>query len=129
MEQQQPVEQQQLRMDVLQCREETVTTEATTPSMLLYDVTIAEKPSVPAFADPALLNDSRVLQNMLAIEDRYLASPSYFQNVQKDIEMWMRNRVASWMLEVRPFTMTSFVLQLRHGDLVYAGNSDKAFAS
>ena len=97
--------------------------------MLLYDVAIAEKPSVPAFADPALLNDNRVLQNVLAIEDRYLSSPSYFQNVQKDIEMWMRNRVASWMLEVRLFTMTPSVSQLRHGDLVYAGNSDKAFAS
>lgn len=53
-----------------------------------------------AFEDPTLLNDDRVLNNLLSVEDRYLPSPSYFQCVQTDIEPWMRDTVARWMLEV-----------------------------
>lgn len=53
-----------------------------------------------AFEDPVLLRDDRVLQNLLATEEKYLPSPSYFQCVQTDISPWMRNKVAQWMLEV-----------------------------
>ena len=52
-----------------------------------------------AFEDPVLLRDDRVLQNLLATEEKYLPSPSYFQCVQTDIHPWMRNKVAQWMLE------------------------------
>ena len=50
--------------------------------------------------DLNLLKDDRVLHNLLELEDKYMPSPSYFRCVQKDIETWMRNRVATWMLEV-----------------------------
>ena len=50
-----------------------------------------------------LLGDDRVLQNLLATEENYLPSPSYFRCVQKDIESWMRIKVAQWMLEVAKF--------------------------
>jgi cyclin D2 len=53
-----------------------------------------------AFEDPVLLKDDRVLRNLLATEEKYLPSASYFRCVQKDIESWMRKKVAQWMLEV-----------------------------
>ena len=53
-----------------------------------------------AFEDPALLADCRVLHNLLRIEEKYLPSADYFKCVQTDIEPWMRDCVATWMLEV-----------------------------
>jgi len=53
-----------------------------------------------AFEDPVLLEDDRVLHNLLATEEKYLPSASYFRCVQNDIESWMRIKVAQWMLEV-----------------------------
>lgn len=53
-----------------------------------------------AIDDPVLLKDDRVLHNLLAAEDRYLANPNYFSCVQTDIQPWMRDTVAHWMLEV-----------------------------
>ena len=53
-----------------------------------------------ATVDPALVSDERVLSNLLQLEMSYLPSPSYFDCVQNDIEPWMRDAVASWMLEV-----------------------------
>ncbi|XP_046748123.1 G1/S-specific cyclin-D2 [Diprion similis] len=53
-----------------------------------------------AYADPALLNDDRVLQNLLKSEERYAPSSSYFECVQRDISPMMRKIVAEWMLEV-----------------------------
>lgn len=53
-----------------------------------------------AFHDPALLKDIRVLRNLLAAEDKYQPSPSYFDCVQTDIKPYMRKMVAAWMLEV-----------------------------
>lgn len=53
-----------------------------------------------AFEDRVLLQDDRVLHNLLATEERYLPSPSYFKCVQKDIKPFMRKIVAVWMLEV-----------------------------
>ncbi|XP_040289403.1 G1/S-specific cyclin-D1-like [Bufo bufo] len=52
-----------------------------------------------AQADPVLLQ-SRVLERLLASQDRYMASPTYFQCVQKEIYPYMRKMLTSWMLEV-----------------------------
>lgn len=53
-----------------------------------------------AYADPAVLGDDRVLQNLLKTEERYAPSSSYFECVQRDISPLMRKIVAEWMLEV-----------------------------
>lgn len=53
-----------------------------------------------AYADPALLGDDRVLQNLLQTEERYAPNRSYFECVQRDISPLMRKIVAEWMLEV-----------------------------
>lgn len=53
-----------------------------------------------AYEDPVLIQDNRVLQNMLALEDRYQPNPAYFKCVQTDIKRYMRKMVAQWMLEV-----------------------------
>ncbi|WAR07174.1 CCND2-like protein [Mya arenaria] len=53
-----------------------------------------------AYEDPVLIQDSRVLQNLLALEDRYQPNPNYFKCVQTDIKRYMRKMVAQWMLEV-----------------------------
>ncbi|KAK5848949.1 hypothetical protein PBY51_008628 [Eleginops maclovinus] len=55
---------------------------------------------VRAPLDPNILNDDRVLQSLLTIEDRFLPQCSYFQRVQKDIQPYMRRMVAGWMHEV-----------------------------
>jgi hypothetical protein len=54
-----------------------------------------------AYADPVLLNDERVLQNLLSSEERYSHSGSYFGCLQKDLTPQMRKIVAEWMYEVR----------------------------
>ncbi|XP_072135022.1 G1/S-specific cyclin-D3 isoform X11 [Mobula birostris] len=53
-----------------------------------------------AFPDHTLLNDHRVLQNLLLTEDRYIPRISYFECVQKEIKPYMRKMVSYWMLEV-----------------------------
>jgi len=54
-----------------------------------------------AAVDPVLLDDDRVLQNLLGMEDRYMVSSNIFDCVQKnDITPEMRRTVADWMLEV-----------------------------
>lgn len=62
-----------------------------------------------AYADPALLGDDRVLQNLLQTEERYAPSRSYFECVQRDISPLMRKIVAEWMLEVSEEESLSFV--------------------
>ncbi|KAL2731318.1 G1/S-specific cyclin-D2 [Vespula squamosa] len=52
-----------------------------------------------AYADPALIDDDRVLQNLLKTEERYAPNSSYFECVQRDISPLMRKIVAEWMLE------------------------------
>ncbi|XP_014234906.1 G1/S-specific cyclin-D2-like [Trichogramma pretiosum] len=54
----------------------------------------------PAYPDPNLLDDDRMLQNLLKSEERYAPSATYFSNVQKEITPVMRKVVAEWMLEV-----------------------------
>ncbi|XP_035742866.1 G1/S-specific cyclin-D2-like, partial [Vespa mandarinia] len=53
-----------------------------------------------AYADPALIENDRVLQNLLKTEERYAPNSSYFECVQRDISPLMRKIVAEWMLEV-----------------------------
>ncbi|XP_044728709.1 G1/S-specific cyclin-D2 [Chrysoperla carnea] len=53
-----------------------------------------------AYPDPVLLNDERVLQNLLKTEERYTPSGSYFECVQRELTPQMRKIVAEWMLEV-----------------------------
>lgn len=53
-----------------------------------------------AYEDPVLLKDDRVLHNLLATEDKYQPTSSYFKCVQTDIKPYMRKMVAEWMLEV-----------------------------
>ena len=52
-----------------------------------------------SFADPVMLSDDRVLQNLLTVEDHYLPSAKYF-DFQPDIKPFMRRILTSWMLEV-----------------------------
>lgn len=60
-----------------------------------------------AYADPALLNDDRVLRNLLNEEDRFAANISYFERVQKELSPDMRRIVADWMMEVRTVSIIS----------------------
>ena len=56
---------------------------------------------VPAQPDRQILEDSRVLGNLLRGEQRYLPrTPDYFTNVQVEVKPHMRKIVADWMLEV-----------------------------
>ncbi|RZC33913.1 Cyclin N domain containing protein [Asbolus verrucosus] len=50
--------------------------------------------------DPNIFNDFRVMQHLLNDEMLYTPQTNYFQNVQTDIEPFMRKVVATWMLEV-----------------------------
>ncbi|KAL8624954.1 hypothetical protein ACOMHN_039841 [Nucella lapillus] len=54
-----------------------------------------------AFEDPVLLNDERVLKNLLSAEDKYVPPACYFScGVQTDIKPFMRKMVSEWMAEV-----------------------------
>ncbi|KAG3284471.1 CCND1 [Ictidomys tridecemlineatus] len=57
-----------------------------------------------AYPDTNLLND-RVLRAMLKAEETCAPSVSYFKCVQKEILPSMRKIVATWMLEVRGFSL------------------------
>ena len=52
-----------------------------------------------SFADPVMLSDDRVLQNLLIVEDRGLSNAKYF-DFQPEIKPFMRRILTSWMLEV-----------------------------
>jgi len=52
-----------------------------------------------AFKDDELLDDPRVLQNLLDTEERYMPPTSNFL-FQKDLRPYMRKVVAEWMFEV-----------------------------
>ena len=54
-----------------------------------------------AYRDPVILEDSRVFQNMLDIEEFYVAATNYFVNMQSEIKPHMRKIVTDWMLEVK----------------------------
>ncbi|XP_062815511.1 G1/S-specific cyclin-D3-like [Anolis carolinensis] len=50
--------------------------------------------------DPSLLRNPRVLRNLLILERQHHCRASDFQRLQAEIEPWMRERLAFWMLEV-----------------------------
>lgn len=65
------------------------------------------------YKDRVLLQDDRVLKNLLESEEKYLPSCNYFKIVQKEIEPYMRRVVATWMLEVSLMLKnTLFIWQL-----------------
>ena len=47
-----------------------------------------------------LLNDSRVLDNLLLLEEKCLPSANYLDLLQDDVKPWMRITVIKWMFEV-----------------------------
>ncbi len=54
-----------------------------------------------AYPDPVLLNDERVLRNLLEAEEKYTPCADYFANqFQTEIRPFMRKMVAQWMFEV-----------------------------
>lgn len=57
-----------------------------------------------SYEDPVLVNDSRILSNILNRQDDNccfnVASDNYFDTVQKEIKPHMRKIVSDWMLEV-----------------------------
>lgn len=53
-----------------------------------------------AYLDPVLLKDDRVLLNLLHLEEKYMPNSSYFSCVQTDVEPYMREMAAHWMLQV-----------------------------
>lgn len=65
------------------------------------DLLCCEGPRIKyAYRDPVILQDDRVLKNLLACEENYLPSCNYFNIVQTEVEPQMRKTVATWMLEV-----------------------------
>jgi Cyclin, N-terminal domain len=56
-----------------------------------------------AYKDPVILEDNRVFQNMLDIEEFYIAATNYFATTQSEIKPHMRKIVTDWMLEVSKF--------------------------
>lgn len=63
-----------------------------------------------AYRDPVILEDTRVFQNMLDIEEFYVAASNYFQNTQTEIKPHMRKIVTDWMLEVRKYYIFLYIL-------------------
>jgi len=53
-----------------------------------------------AYKDPVILEDERVFQNMLDLEETYISVTNYFSNRQSEIKPHMRKIVTDWMLEV-----------------------------
>ena len=53
-----------------------------------------------ATVDMKLLNDERLVKNLLDLEDFYRVQSNYFQHVQTEIKPWMRKMLANWMLDV-----------------------------
>jgi len=87
-------------MEDLHCQE--VLREAATPEPRNpYEYVHYSLPVVcRAYKDPVILEDLRVFQNMLDIEDFYIAATNYFQNIQSEIRPHMRKLVTDWMMDV-----------------------------
>lgn len=67
------------------------------------DLMCAEKitqDSCYAMKDLNLLEDERVLEDLLTTEQVYVPHCNYFNNVQTEIEPFMRKIVTKWMLQV-----------------------------
>ncbi|KAK5643839.1 hypothetical protein RI129_007684 [Pyrocoelia pectoralis] len=66
------------------------------------ELSCTENPSLVNFAqkDPTIFGDRRVIENLLKDETKYVISCDYFNDVQIEIQPYMRNVVATWMMEV-----------------------------
>lgn len=69
----------------------------------------SEKMADSSFAklDNVIFGDYRVLKNLLQSEHFYIPECNYFDEVQHDIQPFMRKVVTTWMLEVCSFNYTS----------------------
>ena len=63
----------------------------------------------PAYVDPSLVQDDRVLENMLKVEERLMPSVGALKLIQTEITPDMRQLVATWMYEVGGSFVRSFV--------------------
>jgi len=52
------------------------------------------------YLDTNLINDERVLERLLKLEDHYIPRCDYFKILQKEIKPYMRKLVVTWMFEV-----------------------------
>lgn len=50
--------------------------------------------------DSAIIDDDRLLHNLMTTEEHYLINGSYFKCLQTDLKPSMRDIVSNWMLEV-----------------------------
>ncbi|XP_018326730.1 G1/S-specific cyclin-D2-like [Agrilus planipennis] len=66
------------------------------------ELTCIENMATTNFAkkDPIIFRDSRVIENLLKDQGFYVPRCNYFDEVQTDIEPFMRKVVTTWMLEV-----------------------------
>ncbi|XP_074594292.1 G1/S-specific cyclin-D2-like [Brevipalpus obovatus] len=53
-----------------------------------------------SLSDPVFTDDDRVLQNLLYTQHHYVIKTSYFKTVQDGLKIWMREKVARWMIDV-----------------------------
>lgn len=58
--------------------------------------------------DPSIFKDFRVLENLLRDEPLYIPKCNYFEEIQVDIQPYMRKVVTTWMLEVRIVNCCTF---------------------
>ena len=81
-----------------------------------------------AFVDRVLVDDPRVLDSLLVLDDRHLPSVSYFKYTQPDLQPYMRRVVVTWMMEVqrsiKPASLSLFLSTIGLGqDLEDLGNT------
>ncbi|KAK1152805.1 G1/S-specific cyclin-D2-like [Acipenser oxyrinchus oxyrinchus] len=57
-------------------------------------------PVLRAKSDPTLLEDERVLRNLLSLEEKLPQRPACFGSVQREIQPGMRRMLALWMIQV-----------------------------
>ena len=74
--------------------------------LCLEEVDTIEPAPKRAFRHEKLLNDRRVLRNLLAKEDAYMPSGSYFV-FQEEIRPYMRTVLTKWMMDVRTVSVVS----------------------
>lgn len=71
-------------------------------------------PAIFAIKDPVILKDVRVLESLLNDERLYVPSRNYFEEIQQDIQPFMRKVVTMWMMEVRRnFVIYKFLLMIK----------------
>jgi len=76
--------------------------------LCLEEVDTAQPAPKRAFRHKTLLNDRRVLRNLLAKEDAYMPSGSYFV-FQEELRPYMRTVLTRWMLDVRLVRYKTFI--------------------